>query len=48
MPKTLGDFINDCNRIGAELIWNDWVINTYFRTKFIIEEKKKEIQLNIF
>jgi hypothetical protein len=48
VPKTLSDFINDCDRIGAELIWNDWVVNTYFKSKNLIEEKIPLIQLNMF
>ncbi len=41
LPKTLGDFISDCNRIGVELEWSDWVIDIYFK-------KEYNKQLNIF
>ncbi len=47
VPTTIGDFINDCERIGAEIIWNNWVVNTYFKSKYLIE-KIPLIQLDIF
>ncbi|MFM2394647.1 MAG: hypothetical protein RLZZ546_2629, partial [Bacteroidota bacterium] len=42
LPKTLGDFISDCNRIGVVLEWSEWVVDAYFG------KKENDKQLDLF
>jgi hypothetical protein len=31
LPNTLDDFINDCNRVGVELLWKEEIVKKYFK-----------------